>query len=126
MSYEEPVYGDGVYEPAQPSRDVPPSRQPNTFERLPAPNRPALLLGGGILLLALVVLGIVLLTHDSTLYAAMIHGRVGYINSSGKVRIQPQFADAGRFEEGLAPVLVGQRWGYINHDNKVEIAPQFD
>jgi hypothetical protein len=37
----------------------------------------------------------------------------GYINKSGKFVIAPQFADAGSFSEGLAPVEIDGKYGYI-------------
>ena len=39
--------------------------------------------------------------------------------------IQPQFNDVGYFNEGLAPVKVGDLWGYINR-NKFVIEPQYN
>jgi hypothetical protein len=40
--------------------------------------------------------------------------------------IQPQFAQADAFTEGLARVKVGSRWGFINPQGQVVIPPQFD
>lgn len=41
------------------------------------------------------------------------------------VVIPPQFAAAGTFKGGVAPVKVGNQWGYINAQGKWVIQPQF-
>jgi len=38
----------------------------------------------------------------------------GYIDTKGKMKIEPQFDDYTNFSEGLAAVSKGNRWGYIN------------
>lgn len=38
--------------------------------------------------------------------------RFGYINSEGRVVVEPQYWEAEDFSEGLAAVLMGDRWGY--------------
>ena len=54
-------------------------------------------------------------------------GKAGFINTDGKVVIKPQFRDAGRFAENLAPVeFENGKWGYINTAGKTVINPQFD
>ncbi len=52
----------------------------------------------------------------------------GYIDTSGAMVIEPQFAWAGAFSEGLAPVAtqVGGKWGYIDTKGDWVIEPQFD
>lgn len=40
--------------------------------------------------------------------------------------VTPQFDDAGRFSEGLAPVLVCGQWGFIDTSGNIVITPQFD
>ena len=52
-------------------------------------------------------------------------GRFGYIDTNGKLVINPQFEDAGMFSGGLAPVKMG-RWGFVDKSGKVVINPQFD
>lgn len=61
--------------------------------------------------------------------------RYGYLAPDGQVAIEPQFAFAGRFSEGLAAVLTegrrigrrihGGRWGYIDKTGTTRIPPQF-
>jgi len=50
----------------------------------------------------------------------------GYIDNTGKIVIEPQFASAEKFSEGLAVVEVGNRtYGYINESGQFVINPQF-
>ena len=49
---------------------------------------------------------------------AQQHGIWGYIDPSGKYVINPQFDEAGDFEDGLAPVRIGAKWGYIDKTGK--------
>jgi hypothetical protein len=60
-------------------------------------------------------------------------GKLGFIDASGHVAIQPQFEltagqvlDGEHFEEGLEPLRVGDQWGFIGTDGKFRINPQFD
>ena len=89
-------------------------------------NRRLLAIAGGLLLLAAMTFVIVAVSRNTTIFPVTINGKIGYINRAGKVVIPPQFLDAGRFEDGLAPVLAGNTWGYIDKDGKLDIAPQFD
>ena len=45
-------------------------------------------------------------------------GKWGYIDTSGRFIVTPQFQDARPFSEGMAAVLVrdhqAERWGYIS------------
>jgi hypothetical protein len=54
------------------------------------------------------------------------NGKLGYINSAGKVIIRPQYNKADEFYEGLARVQTGGKWGYIDATGKVVITPRFD
>lgn len=57
----------------------------------------------------------------------VVNGKVGFIDTDGKIIIKPQFNDAGRFSENLAPVeFKNGKWGYINKTGKVVIKPEFD
>src|SRR5262245_4716372 len=80
----------------------------------------------GIALLAVILLALLLPARSTNLYAVTLNGRIGYINNSGKMIVQPQFANAGRFEEGLAPVFLNNLWGYIDTKGRVVITPQFE
>jgi hypothetical protein len=59
------------------------------------------------------------------LFSIEVKGRTGYIDSTGKIVIKPQFDEAWTFSEGLAPVRVDDKWGYIDETGKIIIAPQF-
>lgn len=66
-----------------------------------------------------------------------VSGKDGFIDRTGKVVIQPQFAQARAFAEGLALVKVGGtrtgsgpirggKWGYIDQTGKFVIPAQFE
>lgn len=67
------------------------------------------------------------------LAAVKMNGKYGFIETSGKFAISPQFtlmgggigSDSG-FHEGLAAVSVGGKYGYIDKTGKFAINPQFD
>ena len=58
-------------------------------------------------------------------------GKIGYIDRTGRMVIQPQFELGGvesdyPFSEGLAAVAVAHgKWGYIDKTGKFAIAPRF-
>ena len=71
------------------------------------------------------------------------HSLRGYIDTTGKMVIAPQFKPVddrdqdnpdfawncyyvGNFSEGLAAVTLGEKWGYIDATGKMVITPQFD
>ena len=59
------------------------------------------------------------------LFPIEIKRKHGYIDSSGRIVIRPQFDDAWGFSEGLAPVRVSDKWGFINKTGTIVSAPQF-
>ncbi|MFX1481238.1 MAG: WG repeat-containing protein [Promethearchaeota archaeon] len=64
--------------------------------------------------------------HDG-LAAVSYKGKYGYIDSTGNWVINPQFAEAFGFQEGLACVKGGwvHQWGYINKAGNMVIKHQF-
>jgi WG containing repeat len=52
-------------------------------------------------------------------------GRWGYIEQKKTYVIKPQFDDAKRFSEGLAPAALGKKFGYIDATGRFVIEPQF-
>jgi hypothetical protein len=50
----------------------------------------------------------------------------GFIDKTGSMIIQPQFADVRDFSEGMASVQIGGSWGVIDKTGRVIIAPQYD
>lgn len=57
---------------------------------------------------------------------AGLNGKWGYIDTTGKWTIDPQFERAFGFSEGLAGVLVGGRIGYIDRKGSFAVNPQYD
>ena len=56
---------------------------------------------------------------------AAMGGKWGYIDTTGKWIIDPQFESAHDFADGLAQVTVGGRWGYIDQRGKFVVNPQY-
>jgi len=62
-------------------------------------------------------------------------GKYGYIDTTGKIVVRPQYDWAGDFSEGLAPVAVGGKWishkhrsgqlGYIDKTGKMVIPARY-
>ncbi|GIO56954.1 WG repeat-containing protein [Paenibacillus cineris] len=72
--------------------------------------------------------GASVLFNDRALYTTQVQNadggtatRYGYIDSHGKVIIQPIYANAYNFSEGLARVNVGKAAGYINTEGELVI-----
>lgn len=63
---------------------------------------------------------------NSGLYRIAQGGKYGYIDTTGKLVINPQFDNAGDFHNGLATIGLGGRYGYIDTTGKIAINPQFD
>ncbi len=59
------------------------------------------------------------------LFPIVKDGKWGYMDQGGKVVIEPQYACAWDFTEGLARVQVGLYRGYIDGTGKMVIEPQF-
>ncbi len=52
-------------------------------------------------------------------------GKWGFMDADGKTVIEPQFAEAKSFSDGLAAVSDGTHWGYIDHQGRLVIDYQF-
>ncbi len=52
-------------------------------------------------------------------------GKFGFVDASGKFKIEPTFEFALPFSEGLAAVQVDNRWGYIDGAGNQVIQPKF-
>jgi hypothetical protein len=70
------------------------------------------------------MLGLVLLTGC---YSPSDDGHriYGYVDSHGRLAIEPAFLDARSFSEGLAAVQVAGGWGYIDRDGRWVIPPRY-
>ena len=54
------------------------------------------------------------------------HGRIGFIDISGKEVINAQFDEAEPISEGLGAVRKGKRWGFVDPSGRLAISYQFD
>ena len=55
------------------------------------------------------------------------HGRWGFADYDGNVRIAPTFERVDSFDKGdVAPAADGGRWGYIGMDGQWRISPRFE
>lgn len=52
-------------------------------------------------------------------------GRLGFIDTSGKMVIQPHYEHAKHFSEGVCAVRIGEKYGYIDKTGGVVIEPKF-
>ncbi|NNE45226.1 MAG: WG repeat-containing protein [Rhodothermales bacterium] len=59
-------------------------------------------------------------------YPVLLDGEWGFINSNGRMVIEPDFRSAGSFSEGLAPVRSSSRFGYIDRTGEYAIEPRFE
>ena len=60
------------------------------------------------------------------LFPVVLDGKMGYIDSSGKMIIEPIFWVAYEFSEGLAAARLNGTYGYINTSGQFVIPPQYD
>lgn len=60
------------------------------------------------------------------LHPVLVNEAWGYIDSSGRIRIEPRFEDADWFFEGLARVGVDGRYGFIDQTGRVVIPLTFE
>jgi hypothetical protein len=63
--------------------------------------------------------------QEDSLFKIRKDGKTGYIDHTGTVVIEPRFDEGDNFNEGLAPVRVGEDWGYIDTTGKFVITPRF-
>jgi hypothetical protein len=58
--------------------------------------------------------------------AVEIDGKWGYVGRRDRIVVEPQFDWAGKFSEGLAPVMLKEKWGYADERGNLVIEVQFD
>jgi hypothetical protein len=63
--------------------------------------------------------------EGAALYPVVRDGKWGYMDGTGKVAIEPQYACAWDFSDGLAAVQVGQRRGFVDAGGKMVIKPSY-
>ena len=97
--------------------------------------RPIFLAAVGLAIVVALGVGIywiVIGVHEgqASLHPVLVGEKVGFIDTSGRIVIEPQFQHAGPFSEGLARVRVkvsgGEKAGFIDSSGKIVIGPQFD
>lgn len=54
------------------------------------------------------------------------HGKYGFIDNRGRLRIANRYEDAGDFNEGLAPVRLVGKWGFIDKAEQIVVQPVYD
>jgi hypothetical protein len=64
--------------------------------------------------------------QEKRYYQIKVKDKIGFINSSGKVIIEPQFAAAGNFVDGLAPARKDAYYGYVDTTGRFVILPIYD
>src|SRR6266566_2600150 len=60
------------------------------------------------------------------LYPIPVHGKWGYIDRNGSVRIPRRFDSASAFREGLAVVQVDAKYGFIDSNGIAVVQPTFE
>ncbi|MCI0472893.1 MAG: WG repeat-containing protein, partial [Ignavibacteria bacterium] len=65
-------------------------------------------------------------SDSNPLFRIEADGKYGYIDTTGKIIIKPQFDNARDFYEGLAVVGIGQKWGYIDKTGMIVIESEYD
>lgn len=60
------------------------------------------------------------------LFPISVEGKMGFIDSTGRVVIEPQFRAVNDFSEGLCAVRVDGLYGFIDATGKMIIDPKFD
>jgi hypothetical protein len=65
-------------------------------------------------------------SDEPMLFAITVGERGGYIDSSGKVVVEPQFERTDDFAEGLGRICVGKMYGFIDSSGKIVIEPKYN
>ncbi|MCM3873100.1 MAG: WG repeat-containing protein [Pyrinomonadaceae bacterium] len=64
-------------------------------------------------------------SESNALFPIEQNSRWGYIDSLGKIVIEPRFEAAGEFSHGLAPVEIDAKWGFINETGELVVKAQY-
>lgn len=81
-----------------------------------------------IILIILIILnvGIINVVNSQELYVFKQAGKFGYMDSSGKIKIEAKFDAANQFTEGFGVVYINGKAGVINQSNQLLIKPTYD
>ncbi|MBS1904532.1 MAG: WG repeat-containing protein [Bacteroidetes bacterium] len=67
------------------------------------------------------------LAQESPLLRIKLHGKIGFIDTTGKVVIEPRFANVGKLHEGLAVAREPRGlYGYIDMSGRFVVRPTFE
>ncbi len=58
--------------------------------------------------------------------AVCVNGKWGFVDTTGKMVIEPTYEAAKSFSQGLGAVCVDGKWGYISTAGEIRIEPQFE
>lgn len=63
----------------------------------------------------------------SKLYKVLVDDKIGYIDKSGEIVLEPQFEKGSSFSEGMAAIFDQHKgWGYIDTKGNYVIEPKFE
>lgn len=79
-----------------------------------------------LLLILTYCIGFTQKENEKHLFKIVDDNKVGFIDSSGTIIIEPIYFAAGEFNEGFAYARVNGRYGYIDKSGEYVIEPQFD
>jgi len=60
------------------------------------------------------------------LYGALIDGKYGFVDRSGKLRVANRYDQIGKYSEGLAAFKLNNKWGYLDTYDRIAIQPQYE
>ncbi len=68
--------------------------------------------------------------HDDDLQDGLrivtFNGKLGFMDKSGTIVIDPQFDQVWPFHQGYAQIKIGTKWGFIDKSGKIIVKAQFD
>ena len=65
------------------------------------------IIGGLVVLLAVIAVSATISSNQG-IFPVKMNGKYGFIDHTGKLKLQPQFDNAGDFKDGRAPVQMGR------------------
>jgi hypothetical protein len=66
------------------------------------------------------------ITMEEKLYQIRVNDKVGCIDKTGKVIVEPKFEEVEAFSEGLAFVEIEGKRGFIDKTGNMVIEPRFE
>jgi hypothetical protein len=53
-------------------------------------------------------------------------GKIGFLNSDGKIELEPQFEYAGNFVGDISRFSLNEKFGFINKKGQIVVNPKYD